>query len=129
MIMNLFNGLIHLRIIVKMLLKTDLLPLLLILLNDITPIIIIFISVNYFRSVRNKVGSIAQSIINSKCLITAITETWLTDNDSALSLQLTSRGYNVILANRSTPSRGGGLSLVYSSNLKLVFSTIPSVSS
>ena len=72
---------------------------------------------------------IAQFIIDSKCLITAIIETWLTDNDSALSSQLTPRGYYVILTNRSTPSCGGGLALVYSSNLKLVFSTIPSVSS
>ena len=53
----------------------------------------------------------------------------MTDNDSALSSQLTPRGYNVILANRSTSSRGGGLALVYSYNLKLVFSTTPYVSS
>ena len=81
------------------------------------------------RSVRNKVDSISQSIIDSKYLITAITETWLTYNDSELSSQLTHQGYNVILVNRSTPSRGGGLALVYSSNLKLVFSTFHSGSS
>ena len=81
------------------------------------------------RSVRNKVDIIAQSIIDSKCLITAITETWLTDKDTALSSQLIPQGYNITIANRSIPCRGGGLILIYSSKLKLVSTTIPSFSS
>ena len=53
----------------------------------------------------------------------------MTDKDTALSSQLIPQGYNITIANRSIPCRGGGLALIYSSKLKLVSTTIPSFSS
>ena len=63
-------------------------PSLLVLLND--------------RSVHNKVDLITQSNIDSNCSISAITETWLINDDSALASQLTPDGFKVLFANRST---------------------------
>ena len=45
------------------------------------------------RSVSNKVDLITQSIIDSNSSISAITETWLTNDDSALAYQLTPDGF------------------------------------
>ena len=42
------------------------------------------------RSIRNKVNLITQLIIDSNFSISAITETWLTTDDSTLASQLTS---------------------------------------
>ena len=80
-------------------------------------------------SVRNKVDLITQSIIDSDCSISAITETWLTNDDSALASQLTPDGFKLLLANRSTSHRGGGLALLFSSELKLISSSTPCFSS
>ena len=52
------------------------------------------------RSVRNKVDLITQLIIDSNCSISAITETWLTIDDSSLASQLSSDGFKVLLANK-----------------------------
>ena len=81
------------------------------------------------RSLRNKVDLITQSIIDSNCSISAITETWLTNDDSALASQLTPDGFKLLLANRSTSHRGGGSALLFSSELKLISSSTPCFSS
>ena len=78
------------------------------------------------RSVRNKADIIHQLIIDSKRSIVAITETWLTKNDSSILLQLTPTNFDIIQANRLSPSRGGGLAIIYSSEFKLLSSSIPS---
>ena len=81
------------------------------------------------RSVRNKVDLITQLIIDSNCSISAITETWLTNDDSALASQMTPDGFKLLLANMSTSHRGGGLALLFSSELKLISSSTPCFSS
>ena len=78
------------------------------------------------RSVRNKADIIHQLIIDSKSSIVAITETWLTNNDSSIPSQLTPTNFDIIQANRLSPSRGGGLAIIYSSEFKLLSSSIPS---
>ena len=57
------------------------------------------------RSVRNKVNFITQLIIYYNCSIYDITETWLTNDDSALASQLTPGGFKVLLANMFTSHR------------------------
>ena len=42
-----------------------------------------------------------------KCSIFAITETWLTIDDSTLASQFTPDGFNVLIANRYIHHRGG----------------------
>ena len=64
------------------------------------------------RSVRNKVDLITQLIIYSNCSISAIrypTDTWLTIDEYALAYQLTPDGFKVLLANKHTSHRHGGL--------------------
>ena len=56
------------------------------------------------RSVRNKADIIHQFIIDSKSSIVAITETWLTNNDSSIPSQLTQTNFDIIQANRLSPS-------------------------
>ena len=53
------------------------------------------------RSVRNKVDLIIQLIIDSNRSISAITETWLTIDDSSLASKLIPDGFKVLLVNRS----------------------------
>ena len=48
------------------------------------------------RSVRNKADIIHQNIIDSKSSIVAINETWLTNNDSYIPLQLTPTNFDII---------------------------------
>ena len=81
------------------------------------------------RSVRNKVDLITQSIIDSNCFISAITETWLTNDDSALASQLIPDGFKELLANRYPSHRRDGLVLLFSSELKLILSSTPCFSS
>ena len=74
-----------------------------------------------------KVDLITQSIIDSNCSISAIIETWLTKCDSALASQLNPNDFKLLIANRSRSHRGGGLALLFSSELKL-FHHLPHVS-
>ena len=80
------------------------------------------------RSVRNKVNLITQLIIDSNFSISAITETLLTIDDSALASQLIPDYFKVLLANRYTSS-WRGLALLFSSELKLISSSTPCFSS
>ena len=48
------------------------------------------------RSVRNKADIIHQFIIDSNSSIVAITETWLTNNDSSIHSQLTPTNFDII---------------------------------
>ena len=52
------------------------------------------------RSVRNKDDIIHTFIIDSKSSIVAITETWLTNNDSSIPSQFTPTNFDIIQANR-----------------------------
>ena len=55
----------------------------------------------------------AQLIINYNYYISAITDTWLTNDDSAIASQLTPDGFKVLLTNWSTSHRGGSLTLLF----------------
>ena len=78
------------------------------------------------RIVRNKVDLITQLIIiiDYNCSIYSITETWLTNDDSALASQMTPNGFKLLFANISTSHRGGSLAMLFSSELKLISSSI-----
>ena len=82
------------------------------------------------RSVRNKVYLITQLMIDYNCSISAITDipTWLTTDNSALASQLTPDVFKVLymyllLVNKYTPHRRGGLALLFSSELKIISSS------
>ena len=79
--------------------------------------------------IRIKADIIHQLIIDYKSSIVVITETWLTNNDSSIPSQLTPTNFDIIQANRLSPSRGGGLAIIYSSEFKLLSSSIPSTTS
>ena len=72
------------------------------------------------RSVRHKVNLITPLIIDSNCSISGITETWLTIDDSDITSKLTPGGFKVLLANKLTSHRCGGLSMLFSSELKRI---------
>ena len=72
---------------------------------------------------------ITQLIIDYNCSISAITETWLTNDDSALDSQLTPDGFKVLLTNKYTSHRHGGLARLFSSEIKLISSSTPFFSS
>ena len=65
---------------------------------------------------------ITQLIIYSNCSISDIIETWLTIDDYSLAYQQTPDGIKVLLVNNDTSHRRGGLSLLFSSKLKLMSS-------
>ena len=81
------------------------------------------------RSVRNKVDLITQLIIEYNCSISAITETWLTNDESAIASQLTPNGFTLLLANRPTPNRDGGIIMLFSTELNLISFSTPNFSS
>ena len=63
---------------------------------------------------------ITQLIIDSNCSISAITETWLTIDASALASQLTPAGFKVLLSNKYTSHRRGGLDMLFLSELRKI---------
>ena len=72
---------------------------------------------------------ISQLIIDSNYSKSAITETWITIDDSALTSHITTDGLKVLLANNYTSHRRGGLTLLFSSELKIISSSTPCFSS
>ena len=71
-----------------------------------------------------KVDIIHTFIIDSKSSIVDITKTWSTNNDSSIPSQLT-HNFDIIQVNRLSPSRGGRLAIIYSSECKLLPTSIP----
>ena len=72
------------------------------------------------RSVANKRLSIADFIISRDVDIMALTETWLGhDNDQQILRDLVPLGYNILQVSRSSGRRGGGVGLLFKSNLKV----------
>jgi len=71
------------------------------------------------RSVANKRLSIANFIISRDVVIMALTETWLShDNDKHILHDLVPLGYKMLQVSRSSGRRGGGVALIFKSNLK-----------
>ena len=72
------------------------------------------------RSVVNKRLSIADFIISRDVDIMALTETWLGhDNDKHILHDLVPLGYKMLQVSRSSGRRGGGVALLFKSNLKV----------
>ena len=72
------------------------------------------------RSVANKSLSIADLVTTLGTDIMAITETWLGINSTGLVLrELVPTGYNIFHISRSNGRRGGGVALMFKTNLKL----------
>ena len=80
------------------------------------------------RSIRNKSDFINQFIIDSKCDIVSITETWLTDNDSTIPAFVVPNGCNMICHNRGT-SRGSGIAIIYNSHFNIKNNILPNFTS
>ena len=70
------------------------------------------------RSVRNKTVDIFYSICESKADLIAITETWLTKNDSAVKVELCPVGYKIVDHPR-TGRTGGGTALIFRDTLNV----------
>ena len=72
------------------------------------------------HTVANKRLSIADLIISRDVDIMALTETWLGyDNDKQILHDLVQLGYKILQVSRSSGCRGGGVALLFKSNLKL----------
>ena len=72
---------------------------------------------------------ITQSSIDYNCSISDITETCLTNDNADLVSQLTSDGFKLLHTNTSISHRGGGLALLFSSELRFISSSTPCFSS
>jgi len=72
------------------------------------------------RSVANKRLSVADFIISRDVDTMPLTETWLGhDNDKQILHDLVPLGYKILQVSRSSGCRGGGVALLFKSNLKL----------
>ena len=70
---------------------------------------------------------LSQYISDSHFDLIAITETWLSDDDLSISSQLTPNKFTLIQHNRS--KKGGGVALLYNSNLTVINTSIHSLTS
>ncbi|XP_041464616.1 uncharacterized protein LOC121415481 [Lytechinus variegatus] len=68
------------------------------------------------RSVRSKSASLLDFVCESKADLYAMTETWLTDNDSAIIHDIIPDGHRFVHCPR-TVRRGGGTALLFKDNL------------
>ena len=64
------------------------------------------------RSVKSKSADFTALVFDSKANLIALTETWLTTDDTAARIQITPPGYKLIDRPR-TERRGGGIALLY----------------
>ena len=70
------------------------------------------------RSIVNKSALFVDYINECKADLFAITETWLSDNDSAVCYKITPPGYKLFHCPRSD-RRGGGMALLFKDNIKV----------
>ena len=70
------------------------------------------------RSVRNKTAMLMDYICDLKADLYAITETWLTENDASVRVELIPDGYN-LLDQARVGRRGGGTGLLYRNDLRV----------
>ena len=74
------------------------------------------------RSVRNKTATLYDKVVSDNIDLLAITETWLTqDRDDPIICQLTPEGYKFHNVPRQSQTRGGGVGLLYKSNIGMKF--------
>ena len=71
---------------------------------------------------RNKVDHILDLFNNLHFDLICLTETWLKDN-SAISASLNINNIRFVQLNRLGPHLGGGVGIIYKSNLNLINST------
>ena len=70
------------------------------------------------RSVKSKSADFIELVVNSSADLVAVTETWLTDKDSAARLEIIPYGYKLI--NQSRLGRaGGGIALLYRDSISI----------
>ena len=70
---------------------------------------------------------LSQYVSDSHFDLIAITEAWLSDDDLSISSQFTSNKFKLIQHNRS--NKGGGVALLYNSNLTVLTKSIDSLTS
>lgn len=70
------------------------------------------------RSVRNKTAMLMDYICDLKADLYAMTETWLTENDASVRVELIPDGYN-LLDQPQVGRRGGGTGLLYRNDLRV----------
>ena len=70
------------------------------------------------RSVRNKTAMLLDYMCDLKCDVYAITETWLTDKDASVRVELIPDGYNLLDQPREGRG-GGGTGLIYRDTLRV----------
>ena len=80
------------------------------------------------RSVRNKATIISDYIIERDLDVAVIVESWLSDGDEGVISELVPDGYSYYLENRKHGS-GGGIIVVYKSNLQLKKNSTPTFKS
>jgi len=69
-------------------------------------------------SVKSKSADFIDLVVNSAADLVAITETWLTERDSAARVEIIPPGYQLI--NQPRPSRaGGGIALLHRGNISI----------
>ena len=70
------------------------------------------------RSLRNKSAAFVDLVCDSKADLFAVSETWLTDNDTAILSELTPQGYKLHHCPRSD-RRGGGTALIFKESINV----------
>ena len=70
---------------------------------------------------------LSQYVSDSHFDLIAITETWLSDDDLSISSHLTPNKFKLIQQNRY--KKGGGVALLYSSNITVLTKSIKSITS
>lgn len=70
------------------------------------------------RSLRNKSATFVDLVCDSKADLFAVSETWLTDNDTAILSEITPQGYNLHHCPRSD-RRGGGTALIFKESINV----------
>ena len=70
------------------------------------------------RSLRNKAAAFVDLVCDSKADLFAVSETWLTDNDTAILSDLTPQGYKLHHCPRSD-RRGGGTALIFKESINV----------
>lgn len=69
------------------------------------------------RSLGNKSASFVDLVCDSKADLLAVSETWLTDNDTAILSEIIPKGYKLFHCPRSD-RRGGGTALIFKESIK-----------
>ena len=105
------------------LLKKSLTPILPLSQSPPPPSIHLFnVATLYVASLTNNADHILDVFNDLDLVIICLPETWLLDLDKAVICQLTSHSLTFTQLNRPSPHRGGGIGILFKSNIKLITS-------